>query len=156
MGRKLHFKPGSFYRTDDRTGFPQRAEDTRQEWTGLIVDERVWEPRQPQDLVRGVKDQQNVPNARPLAPNVFVGPTFTTTTANAVVGQTVLPVQSTAGFFSGCSVSVMLDSGVNFNTTLAVQPGAGTITLAAGLAYTAASGNNVTNNTMNVPANQEP
>lgn len=29
MGRKLHYKPGSFYRTDDRTGFPQRAERTR-------------------------------------------------------------------------------------------------------------------------------
>ena len=72
MGRKLHYKAGSFYRTDDRTGFPQRAERTRREWTGLIVDENVWEPRQPQDFVRGVADDQSVPEARPRAPATFV------------------------------------------------------------------------------------
>lgn len=156
MGRDLHYQPGSFYRVDDRTGFPQRADRTRKEWTGLIVDEGVYEARQPQDLVRGVKDQQNVPEARPLAPNVFVGPTFVQTAEAAVVGQTVLEVMSTAGFFSGCSVSCMLDSGVNFNTTLATAPGAGTITLAQPLPYSMASGNLVTNNTERVPANQEP
>ncbi len=153
MGRQLFFRPGSFYRTDDRTGFPQRAERTRKQWDGLIVDERVWEPRQPQDLVKGVKDKQSVPDARPLGANVFLGPTFTTLTANAPVGATVLSVASVTGFFSGCSVSVMLDNGVNFNTTLAADPSATTITLAHGLVgASAASGNNVTNNTTHIPA----
>lgn len=156
MGRDLHWIPGSFYRKDDRTGFPQRAERTRQEWNGYIVDETVWEARQPQDLVKGVRDVQNVPDARPLAPNVFVGPTFTQT-AEAVGPQaTVLELQSTAGFFNGCSVSVMMDNGVNFNTTVSGTPGADTITLAAGVPYSVASGNIVTNNTPRVPANQEP
>ena len=156
MGRRLFYRPGSWYITDDRTGFPTRSGDTRREWNGLQVGVGRWEARQPQDLVKGTKDDQTVPVARPLAPNVFVGPTFTQTTAAAPIGATVIPVQSTAGFANGQSVSLMLDSGVNFNTTLAAPPGAGTITLAAGLPYTMADGNNVTNNTAHVPPGQEP
>src|SRR5580698_6191386 len=98
MGRKLHYKRGSFYRVDDRTGFPTRAENTRKEWNNLIVDQARWEPRQPQDLVKGVPDIQSVPDARPLSQNIFVGPISTQITAEAVVGQFVIPVQSTFGF----------------------------------------------------------
>lgn len=145
MGRELFYKPGSFYRVDDRTGFPQRAERTRKEWTGLIVDERVWEPRQPQDLVRGVEDDQSVPDARPLAPDVFVGPITTTTTAACVIGQTVIPVEGTAGFTKGAKIGCMLDSGTVFFTKLAVNPTGGNLTLALPLPYSMASGNNVTN-----------
>ncbi len=153
MGRQLVYRPGSYYVTDDRTGFPQRSERTRKEWNGLRVDETVWEPRQPQDLVRGVKDQQSVPDARPLAPNVFVGPVFTQMEAAAVVGQTLIEVGSTFRFAPGSSMSVMLDNGENFTTTVD-SVGAGTITMTDGLPYTAASGNNVTSNTSRVPAGQ--
>lgn len=73
MGTKRHYKPGSFYRICDRTGFATRAEDTQMEWNGLIVDKRVWEARQPQDFVKGVPDNQTVPYARPRQSNVFVG-----------------------------------------------------------------------------------
>lgn len=156
MGRDLHYEPGSFYRADDRTGFPVRAERTQREWNGLIVSKDVWEARQPQDLVKGVKDQQSVPQARPLAPNTFVGPTFVQLSTNAAIGQTVLQVQSTAGFANGDHVAVMQDNGENFFTTLAAPPGAGTLTLARGLVYRAAQGNLVTNNTPHVPAGQEP
>lgn len=152
MGRHLKYRPGSFYRTDDRTGFPQRAEQTRRQWNGIITDERVWDYRQPQDLVRGVPDRQNVPEPRPLAANVFLGPTFTTLSANVAVGVDVIPLASTAGLFVGASVSVMLDSGVNFNSTLTAV-GASTVTLAEGLVgASAASGNNFTNNTTHIPA----
>lgn len=72
MGTEKHFRMGSFYRVDDRTGFPQRAENTRREWQGLIVGKRVWEARQPQDFVRGVNDIQTVPNARPRPTDVFI------------------------------------------------------------------------------------
>jgi len=153
MGRDLHFKMGSFYRVDDRSGFPTRAARTKKEWTGLIVDQKLWEPRQPQDLVKGVPDYQAVPEARSLGPNIFVGPTFIQTNAAAGVGATVLQVASLAGFNVGTPVSVMLDNGVNFNTTVSAI-GVGQITLAKGLPYTAASGNLVTINTMNM--NQVP
>jgi Concanavalin A-like lectin/glucanases superfamily len=146
MGRKLHYKPGSFYRTDDRTGFPQRAERTRIEWNGLIVDENVWEPRQPQDLVKGVPDIQSVPDARPLAANVFVGPISVQTTANAVVGQTSIPVQTTFGFYQGAKVGCMLnaDNGTVFFTTILVPPSGSNLILSQGLPGPMASGNLIT------------
>lgn len=73
MGRERFYKPGSFYRISDRTGFATRAEYTQMEWTGLIVERQVWEIRQPQDFVRGVNDDQTVPYARPRISNSPVG-----------------------------------------------------------------------------------
>jgi hypothetical protein len=146
MGRKLHFKMGSFYRTDDRTGFPQRAERTRREWNNLIVDEKVWEPRQPQDLVKGVPDIQSVPDARPLGQNIYVGPISVAITANAVIGETVIPVQTTFGFYVGAKVGCMLDldGGTVFFTTIATAPTGSNLVLANPLPYTMASGNLIT------------
>ena len=72
MGAELHYRPGSFYRVDARTGFVTRAERTRKEWTGQIVRDRSWEPRQPQDFVRGTVDNQTVPEPRPRPIDVFV------------------------------------------------------------------------------------
>jgi len=145
MGRKLHYKMGSFYRTDDRTGFPQRAERTRMEWNGLIVDEARWEPRQPQDLVKGVPDLQSVPDARPLGQNVYVGPVSVQTTAAAVVGQTSIPVQTTFGFYAGAKIGCMTDqdNGTVFFTTLSSISGLNLV-LAAPLPYTMAQGNLIT------------
>lgn len=147
MGRKLHYRPGSFYRTDDRTGFPQRADRTKKEWTGLIVDESVWEPRQPQDLVRGVPDIQSVADPRPLGQNVYVGPYSQEITANAAVGDTSLQVQSVAGFYDGASVGVVtdFDQGWIFRTTISGTPSGFTLVLAQGLPYPVSSGNLITN-----------
>jgi hypothetical protein len=75
MGREHFYKPGSFYRIDDRTGFCIRAERQQMEWTGLIIDKRVWERRHPQDFVKGVFDNQTVPYARPRQPNPPLGET---------------------------------------------------------------------------------
>jgi hypothetical protein len=146
MGRKLHYKPGSFYRTDDRTGFIQRAEETRKQWDGLIVDGRVWEPRQPQDLVKGVPDIQSVPDARPLGQNVYVGPISVQTTAAAIIGQTVIPVQTTFGFYAGAKVGCMTDQdgGAVFFTTIASPPTGSNLVLSNGLPYAMASGNLIT------------
>lgn len=118
MGRKLSFRPGSFYRTDDRTGFPRRAEETRQQWNGIIVGENVWEPRQPQDLVRGVKDQQSVPQARPKPPAVFIGPQSEQTSAAVPIGAILIPMVSLKGFTPGDKIGVMLSTGQYFFTWL--------------------------------------
>lgn len=154
MGRRpgIQYRPGSFWRSDDRTGFSRRAEDTASEWTGLIVGKDVWEIRQPQDFVKGVKDYQGVPKPRPVPPAIFDGPIATTLTANAVIGATVLTVESTYGFSDGDPVGVMLDTGVVFHTTLAMAPSGSTLTLSAGLPYTAASGNQVIDETQHIPA----
>lgn len=72
MGRERFYKPGSFYRICDKTGFATRAERTEREWQGLIVDRRVYEARHPQDFVKGVYDNQTVPFPRPRQPDVDV------------------------------------------------------------------------------------
>jgi hypothetical protein len=146
MGRKLHYRMGSFYRVDDRTGFVQRAENTRKEWTGLIVDEARWEPRQPQDLVKSVPDIQAVADPRPLGANVFVGPISTQTTEDAAIGQTVIPVQTIFGFYQGAKVGCMTDqdNGQVFFTEIATAPSGTNLTLARGLPYPMSSGNLIT------------
>lgn len=118
MGRKLHFRMGSFYRTDDRTGFPQRADVTRKEWTGLIVDEKVWEPRQPQDLVKGVPDIQAVNDPRPLGADVYVGPIYLQVTADVPVLSYVIPVGSLAYVTPGDTCAVILADGSLFRTVI--------------------------------------
>lgn len=120
MGRKLHYKPGSFYRTDDRTGFVQRAGRTREQWDGLIVDTSVWEPRQPQDLVKGVKDEQWVPQARPLGPNVYVGPIAVTLTETAPPQSYTIEVNTTGRLQIGDIVGVVLDDGTIWRTPIAL------------------------------------
>jgi len=73
MGTERFYKLGSFYRICDRTGFAFRAERTSKEWNNLIVADRVWEARQPQDFVKGVIDNQTVPNPRPRQSNPYAG-----------------------------------------------------------------------------------
>lgn len=55
----------------DRTGFKVWASDTRLEWNGLRVRKQDWEPRHPQDFVRGRRDRQIVADARPEATDSF-------------------------------------------------------------------------------------
>lgn len=117
----------------------------RSEWDGLLVARDVWEPRQPQDLVRGVRDNQNVDNARPLGPNVFVGPVFVQLSANLSPGATFLPLQSVAGFAQGDTISIMMDGGVQFGAIVAAAPVPTGITISKALPGSAASGNLVTN-----------
>lgn len=72
MADDRHYVPGDFYRIDDRTGFKVRARRTRKEWTNAIVDQNRWEARHPQDFVRGVNDDQTVPEPRPRSPNQYI------------------------------------------------------------------------------------
>ena len=68
MADDKHYVPGDFYRICDRTGFKIRSGKTKKEWNGRIVRKESWEPRQPQDLVRGIADYQAVPEPRPRPP----------------------------------------------------------------------------------------
>ena len=56
----------------DYSGFKFWASECRMTWDGYFVHEKYWEPRHPQDFVRGRKDQQRVPIARPEQTDVFL------------------------------------------------------------------------------------
>ena len=58
----------------DACGRKMKASDLRQRWDGLKVCNEDWEPRQPQDFVRGVADYQAPPWTRPEPPNQFIDP----------------------------------------------------------------------------------
>jgi hypothetical protein len=181
MGTERHYKPGSFYRICDRTGFATRAERTQREWQGLIVRKEVFEPRQPQDFVRGVNDIQTVPYPRPRQVDFFSGPLTTTLTTLttptiglsltpswSLVGATpaieiglapswsliseMLAVVSTAGMNVGDTISIMLDSGVSFKTTISSIPDGVTIGTTTALPSPASFGNIVTDLSVTVSA----
>lgn len=59
------YRRGGFWRIDERTGFRERGYDTQKEWTGTIVAKEDFEPRHPQDFVRGRRDNMAVPDPRP-------------------------------------------------------------------------------------------
>lgn len=56
----------------DLSGFEVMASETVKRWDGLRVIRRFNEPRQPQDFVRGVRDNPAVPWTRPEQPDQFI------------------------------------------------------------------------------------
>jgi hypothetical protein len=49
-----------------------KEHDLQKRWDGVMVCSGDWEPRQPQDFVRGVADKQAPPWARPEASDDFI------------------------------------------------------------------------------------
>jgi hypothetical protein len=162
MPADLFYKPGSFWRIDDRTGFKVRAEHTRKQWNNIIVRERSFEERQPQDFVRGRRDDQTVPEPRPRQVNQFLGVQTTLTQSTSItgafsggfspgfeiVGAFDLAVQSVVGFNVSDQISIQLDNGTTFFTTVAsITFDVNVIRTANKLPFPASSGNIVTDMT---------
>lgn len=72
-----HYRHGDFNVICDRSGFKVKASDTRIEWTGKRVRVEDWDPRHPQDFVKGKADRQAVPNGRPEPADRFLSRTVT-------------------------------------------------------------------------------
>ena len=66
------YVPGDHYKICDVCGFKVRASQTKKRWDGMIVCLPDWEPRHPQDAVRGRVDKQTVKDPRPESVDVFV------------------------------------------------------------------------------------
>lgn len=66
------YVPGDHYKICDVCGFKVRASETKRRWDGMITCLPDWEPRHPQDFVRGKVDKQAVTNPRPEPEDVFV------------------------------------------------------------------------------------
>lgn len=146
MADDRHYVPGDFFRICDRSGFKIRARRTQMEWNGLIVYERFWEARQPQDFVRGVADNQTVPYARPRQVNTFLGPLSTTLTANVAAGGSTLSVESSVRMIQGDVLYIMLDTGSLQRVTVSSLPTSTSIVCNPVLSYAASSGNLITDN----------
>jgi len=64
MIRKTH-KLGDWLSLCDRCQRVYYASQLREEWTGWMVCDRCWEPRHPQEFLRGNPENENVPWTRP-------------------------------------------------------------------------------------------
>ena len=53
-------------------GRKQKASTMKRHWQGYYLCPDHWEPRQPQDFVRGTKDTQQPPWTQPMPADVFV------------------------------------------------------------------------------------
>jgi hypothetical protein len=72
MGRSDFWKPGQYNTICDICGFKYKNGDLRKRWDGLMVCPNDWNPRQPQDFVRGIADPQPPPWTRPEGQDTFV------------------------------------------------------------------------------------
>jgi len=71
----------------DGCGWEYKASELRSRWDGLRVCYKCWEPRQPQDFVRGVADIQAPTWTRPENSDTFV--TITCTTRTSIAGYAI-------------------------------------------------------------------
>jgi len=71
-GRADYLALGDYNVVCDYCGKKRKASSLKQNWEGLRVCPEHWEPRQPQDFVRGVQDNQVPAWTRPQPADVFV------------------------------------------------------------------------------------
>jgi hypothetical protein len=158
LPQDLFYKPGSFWRICDRTGFKVRAEHTQKQWNNIIVRDRSFENRQPQDFVRGRRDDQTVPQPRPRQVNVFLGTQTTVVSASTGsafsdgfslgFGVESLVLASVAGFAVSNMISIQLDNGATFYSTISsINVSTNGVSLTDDLPYPASNGNIFTNMT---------
>lgn len=96
-----HYVPGNWNAICDRCGRKFKANQLRRTWEGYMVCDRDWEPRHPQDYVKGVKEAPNVPFVRRPADV-------------AIEACTLRGRQSVAGWgVAGCMVAGRFD-GISF------------------------------------------
>lgn len=130
----------------DVCGFHYRRSQMKQRWDKAWVCHKDWEPRHPQDFVRGVKEKINVPVARPDSTDFT---NSTTLTANAAKDAFTITVASTTDIADGYSIGIVLDNVILDGdetihwTTVDGDPAALVVTLTEGLISAAASGNTV-------------
>ncbi len=157
MADDRHYVPGDFYRICDLTGFKIRANRTKKQWNNYIVREQSFELRQPQDFVRGVRDDQSVPEPRPRQINVFLEQNTTITGGTPVYvpalgyvvayppRTSVFQVNNPALFVVGNLVALMQDDGTQLLGAKVTVISGSNITLSKSSTTNVSDGNIINN-----------
>jgi hypothetical protein len=69
-----YYRLGSWNTICDTCGQQRKAEELKLKWDGTRACNKCFEPRQFQDFVRGVKENNGVPWSRNRPPLTFVNP----------------------------------------------------------------------------------
>lgn len=72
MGQADFLRVGDYNAICDVCGRKFKFSRLRQKWDNTWACEQDWEPRQPQDYLRGIPDNMSVPLSRPDPPNQFI------------------------------------------------------------------------------------
>lgn len=92
MGYFSRYDRGDWKAVCDSCGREFKASQLRKRWDSLMVCEDDWEPRQPQDFVRGVADNQAPPWTRPEPSDTFIPFNFTSFLSKLVSITTTLAI----------------------------------------------------------------
>lgn len=136
---------GDFWRICEECGFKKRSSETFKRWDGLWVCEADYEPRHPQDFVRGRKDRIVVPEPRPDPVPTIIGPLSTTITVAALASDSTITVASSVRFGGGDHLGVILDDGSTKAMTVLSVPTSTSLTFTTPLGNSASAGNVVIN-----------
>ena len=71
MGQADFLRVGDYNAICDVCGRKFKFSRLRQKWDNTWACEQDWEPRQPQDYLRGIPDNMSVPLSRPDPPPLF-------------------------------------------------------------------------------------
>jgi hypothetical protein len=72
MSYRPYYSKGDWLALCDSCGRVVKASELRKRWDGMMVDDRCFETRHPQDFVRGIADVQTPPFSRPEPSDVFI------------------------------------------------------------------------------------
>jgi hypothetical protein len=112
---KSYYKPGGWNCICDLTGKKLKNDEVRKTWDGFYVRVQSWEPRNPLDFVRGVRDNIAVPFTRP-GQATAINPTTQTYTCKASDnGQPIFCDATNGGF------TVYLDPNPTVSETITIQ-----------------------------------
>lgn len=137
--------PGDFWRVCNRCGFLYRASQTFKTWDGLYVCHEDFETRHPQDFVRGRRDNQNVPGARPEPIDNLIGPLNTLIAAAGIASDMTITVESAVRFAPADRLGIILNDGNVKIGIVSTVPTPTTVTLTSRLGGAVSVGNVVTN-----------
>lgn len=71
MGSRDYYKHHDHNAICDVCGNKFKASELRERWDHARVCQEDWEPRHPQEFIRGIKENPKMEFSRPLADNVF-------------------------------------------------------------------------------------
>lgn len=93
MGQADFLRVGDYNAICDVCGRKFKFSRLRQKWDNTWACEQDWEPRQPQDYLKGIKDNMSVPLSRPDPPNLFMQDEIVTETPIISLNFQVIQVQ---------------------------------------------------------------
>lgn len=114
MGSANYFKAGDWNIHCQECWQTFKASQVRKRWDGFWVCYRCWEPRHPQDFIKGIPDRQNVPFSTSDPDYIYSGTTGdqfilpTTATYSDTILNNVTTVTVDDGGFAPTLVNITL------------------------------------------------